>query len=67
MSDQSLSPLHQAYRILARLSHEAWRNPLDVPMPLAMMLMHARDFVGERLHRELGEQTDHASTQADAA
>ncbi len=53
MPNDQLSPLHQAYCILARLSHEAWNNPLEVPMPLAMMLLHARDFVGQQLHQEL--------------
>ena len=67
MSYRSLLPLHEAYRILARLSHEAWKNPLEVPMPLAMMLMHARDYVGEQLHRELGDGLDSPSSQADAA
>jgi hypothetical protein len=47
------SPLYQAYCLLAQLSHEAWNNPLEVPMPFAMMLLHSRDYVGRELHEEL--------------
>ena len=53
MPSPEFSSLHEAYCILARLSHDAWKNPLEVPMPLAMMLLHARDYVGKLLHDEL--------------
>lgn len=47
------SSLIEAYRILGRLAQEAWANPQEVPLPIARVLLHARDHVGTELSAEL--------------
>lgn len=47
------SSLIEAYRILGRLAQDAWANPQEVPLPIARVLLHARDHVGAELSIEL--------------
>lgn len=47
------SSLIEAYRILGRLAQDAWANPQEVPLPIARVLLHARDHVGAELSTEL--------------
>jgi hypothetical protein len=41
--------LANAYRILAGLYSKAWANPAEVPMQIALMLLHAREYVGAQI------------------
>ena len=45
--------LLDAHRILARLYSHAWAQPTEVPTPIALSLLHAREHVGEQLRRYL--------------
>jgi hypothetical protein len=42
-------PLLNAYKILARLYTEAWAKPTEVPTQVSLMLLHARDYIGEKI------------------
>jgi len=39
----------EAYRILSDLFSEAWGQPDRVPMPIALTLLHARDYAGNKI------------------
>jgi len=54
MSNQS-ECLSEAYSIIGRLAREAWANPQEVPLPIARLLMHARDYVGRQLSEKILE------------
>jgi hypothetical protein len=55
MNGESAQALHQAYRILGELYKDAWFRSAEVPVSFAMMLMHARDYIGQQLHRAIVE------------
>ncbi len=50
--------LTDAYRIIARLAHEAWANPQEVPLPIARLLLHARDYIGRQLSAKVLNDED---------
>ena len=41
--------LIDAYRILAKLYSNAWAEPAEVPTPIALMLLNAREYIGGQI------------------
>ena len=54
MSNES-ECLSEAYCIIGRLAHAAWANPEEVPLPIARLLLHARDYIGRQLSAKILE------------
>jgi hypothetical protein len=55
--------LSHAYGILGRLAQEAWANPQEVPLPVARILLHARDYIGRQLSAQLIEENNGLSSR----
>ena len=41
--------LLDAYRILSGLFSQAWAQPAEIPTPVALMLLHAREHIGAQI------------------
>jgi hypothetical protein len=54
--------LVDAYHVIGRLAQDAWANPQEVPLPVARLLLHARDYIGRQLFATIieDEETTHA-------
>jgi hypothetical protein len=66
MSNES-ECLSEAYCIIGRLAREAWANPQEVPLPIARLLLHARDYVGRQLSAKILEGMNDPATSEGAA
>ncbi|MEK7617524.1 MAG: hypothetical protein AAB410_00065 [Patescibacteria group bacterium] len=58
-ADPEIQKLKQAYDILGTLADNVWRNPNTVPTPIALSLLHSRDYIGRQIADLLkGEDED---------
>jgi len=48
-----LRALNDAYEILAKLFSAAWAQPTQVPTQVALLLLHAREHVGDMIEQYL--------------
>lgn len=49
--------LLDAYKILAKTYSTAWADPTEVPTQVALMLLNAREYIGEQIKQHFCDST----------